>query len=173
MKKVFNQLMSGLDDVEAFLQGKKEGFQVHAPEEVDVKHIRKCLNLTQEKFSDIFGFSLDSIKNWETGRRKPEAAARTLLVVIHKNPVGGPLRYLSGWRGLYRIRHRKEGLEEGSERENPRTRTLTLKARLLSGGARQPVRALSVYTSLIGSIIRAPSHGTPSTHAPPPRSASH
>ena len=87
MKKVFDELMSGLDDVEAFLQGKREGFQVHAPEEVDVKHIRKCLNLTQEKFSDIFGFSLDSIKNWETGRRKPEAAARTLLVVIHKNPV--------------------------------------------------------------------------------------
>jgi putative transcriptional regulator len=87
MKKVFDELMSGLDDVEAFLQGKREGFQVHAPEEVDVKHIRKCLNLTQEKFSDIFGFSLDSIKNWETGSRKPEAAARTLLVVIHKNPV--------------------------------------------------------------------------------------
>jgi putative transcriptional regulator len=87
MKTVFDQLMSGLDDVEAFLQGKREGFQVHAPEEVDVKHIRRCLKMTQEKFSDVFGFSLDSVKNWETGRRKPEAAARTLLVVIHKNPV--------------------------------------------------------------------------------------
>ena len=87
MKKVFDELMTGLDDVEAFLAGKREGFQVHAPEEVDVKHIRKCLKLTQEKFSDIFGFSLDSIKNWETGRRKPEAAARTLLTVIRKNPV--------------------------------------------------------------------------------------
>jgi putative transcriptional regulator len=87
MKKVFDELISGLDDVEAFLHGKREGFQVHAPEEVDVKHIRNCLKMTQEKFSDIFGFSLDSIKNWEAGRRKPEAAARTLLVVIHKNPV--------------------------------------------------------------------------------------
>ena len=87
MKKVFDQLMSGLDDVEAFLQGRREEFQVHAPEDVDVKHIRRCLNMTQEKFSDVFGFSLDSVKNWETGRRKPEAAARTLLVVIHKNPV--------------------------------------------------------------------------------------
>ena len=87
MKRVLDQLMSGLDDVEAFLQGKTEGFQVHAPEDVDVKHIRRSLKMTQEKFSDVFGFSLDSIKNWETGRRKPEAAARTLLVVIHKNPV--------------------------------------------------------------------------------------
>lgn len=87
MKKVFDQLMSGLDDVEVFLQGKREGFRVHAPEEVDVKHIRNCLKMTQEKFSDIFGFSLDSIKNWESGRRKPEASARTLLTVIHKDPV--------------------------------------------------------------------------------------
>ena len=79
--------MSGLDDVEAFLAGREEGFQVHAPDEVDVKHIRKCLKMTQQKFSGTFGFSLDAIKNWETGRRKPEAAARTLLTVIHKNPI--------------------------------------------------------------------------------------
>jgi len=79
--------MSGLNDVEAFLAGQKDGFHVHAPEEVDVRRIRQCLNMTQQKFSGTFGFSLDAIKNWETGRRKPEAAARTLLTVIHKNPM--------------------------------------------------------------------------------------
>ena len=87
MKAVFDELMSGLDDVEAFLSGQNAAFRVHAPEAVDVKHIRKCLNMTQQKFSGTFGFSLDAIKNWETGRRKPEAAARTLLTVIHKNPM--------------------------------------------------------------------------------------
>jgi len=87
MKDVFDELMGGLDEVEAFLAGQREGFQVHAPENVDVKHIRKTLKMTQEKFSCTFGFSLDAIKNWETGRRKPEAAARTLLSVIHQNPM--------------------------------------------------------------------------------------
>ena len=87
MKTAFDELMSGLDDVEAFLAGREDGFLMHAPEEVDVKHIRKCLKMTQQKFSGTFGFSLDAVKNWETGRRKPEAAARTLLTVIHKNPI--------------------------------------------------------------------------------------
>jgi hypothetical protein len=42
--------------------------------------------MTQAKFSDTFGFSLDAIKHWEGGRRTPEAPARTLLTVIDKNP---------------------------------------------------------------------------------------
>ncbi len=42
--------------------------------------------LTQARFSDVFGFSLDAIKHWEGGRRTPEAPARTLLTVIDKNP---------------------------------------------------------------------------------------
>jgi len=44
------------------------------------------LNMTQSRFSETFGFSLDAIKHWEGGRRTPEAPARTLLTVIDKNP---------------------------------------------------------------------------------------
>jgi transcriptional regulator with XRE-family HTH domain len=53
---------------------------------VDVKSIRHKLNMTQSRFSETFGFSLDAIKHWEGGRRTPEAPARTLLTVIDKNP---------------------------------------------------------------------------------------
>jgi hypothetical protein len=42
--------------------------------------------MTQARFSDTFGFSLDAIKHWEGGRRTPESPARTLLTVIDKNP---------------------------------------------------------------------------------------
>lgn len=86
MKDVFDALMGGLGEVEAFLAGQRKGFTLHVPEEVDVKTIRKSLKMTQSCFSDTFGFALDSIKNWEMGRRKPEAAARILLTVIEKNP---------------------------------------------------------------------------------------
>src|SRR6202140_4045810 len=86
MKTQFEELMSGLHDVESFLSGEKEGFKVHVPEEVDVKSIRDKLRMTQARFSDVFGFSLDAIKHWEGGRRTPEAPARTLLTVIDKNP---------------------------------------------------------------------------------------
>ena len=86
MKTQFEQMMDGLDDVEAFLAGEQEGFKAHVPREVDVKAIRNRLGMTQAEFSDTFGFSLDAIKHWEGGRRTPEAPARTLLTVIDKNP---------------------------------------------------------------------------------------
>jgi putative transcriptional regulator len=86
MKTQFEQMMSGLNDVEAFLAGEQEGFKAHVPQEVDVKAIRNRLGMTQARFSNTFGFSLDAIKHWEGGRRIPEAPARTLLTVIDKNP---------------------------------------------------------------------------------------
>ena len=86
MKTQFEQMMDGLNDVEAFLAGEQEGFRAHVPQDVDVKAIRNRLGMTQAKFSDAFGFSLDAIKHWEGGRRTPEAPARTLLTVIDKNP---------------------------------------------------------------------------------------
>src|SRR6266513_2173095 len=86
MKTQFEQMMDGHNDVEAFLAGKQEGFRAHVPQEVDVKAIRNRLGMTQARFSDTFGFSLDAIKHWEGGRRTPEAPARTLLTVIDKNP---------------------------------------------------------------------------------------
>jgi len=86
MKTQFEQMMDGLNDVEAFLAGEEEGFKAHVPQDVDVKAIRNRLGMTQARFSDTFGFSLDAIKHWEGGRRTPEAPARTLLTVIDKNP---------------------------------------------------------------------------------------
>jgi putative transcriptional regulator len=86
MKTQFEQMMDGLNDVEAFLAGEQEGFKAHVPQEVDVKAIRNRLGMTQARFSNTFGFSLDAIKHWEGGRRTPEAPARTLLTVIDKNP---------------------------------------------------------------------------------------
>ncbi|HWX53571.1 MAG TPA: hypothetical protein VN176_03155 [Verrucomicrobiae bacterium] len=86
MKTQFEQMMDGLNDVEAFLSGEQEGFKAYVPQEVDVRAIRNRLGMTQVKFSDTFGFSLDAIKHWEGGRRTPEAPARTLLTVIDKNP---------------------------------------------------------------------------------------
>ncbi|HEY7098880.1 MAG TPA: hypothetical protein VH437_19290 [Terriglobales bacterium] len=86
MKTQFEQMMDGLNDVEAFLAGEQQGFKAYVPQEVDVKAIRNRLGMTQAKFSDMFGFSLDAIKHWEGGRRTPEAPARTLLTVIDKNP---------------------------------------------------------------------------------------
>ncbi len=86
MAKMFQDLMKGLDEVESFLAGKTEGYKVNVPAEVDVKSIRKRLKMTQSRFSDTFGFSLDAVKHWEGGRRTPESSARAFLTVISRNP---------------------------------------------------------------------------------------
>jgi putative transcriptional regulator len=86
MANIFNDLMNGLDEVDAFLAGETAGYKVNLPAEVDVKGIRKRLKMTQSRFSDTFGFSLDAVKHWEGGRRTPESSARAFLTVIAKNP---------------------------------------------------------------------------------------
>ena len=45
------------------------------------------LGMTQKDFARNFGVSLDTVRNWEQGRRQPEGAARVLLAVIERNPV--------------------------------------------------------------------------------------
>jgi putative transcriptional regulator len=51
----------------------------------DVRKLRPKMGLSQTPFAAKYGFSLDSIQNWEQGHRQPEGPARTLLVVIAKN----------------------------------------------------------------------------------------
>jgi putative transcriptional regulator len=86
MTSVFNKLMSGLNEVESYLSGEGEGFQVHVPDAVDVKSIRQNLHMTQAAFSKTFGLSLDAVKHWEGNRRTPEIAARAYLTVIARAP---------------------------------------------------------------------------------------
>jgi putative transcriptional regulator len=83
---LFEDMITGLDEVDAFLAGKTTGYRVTLPAEVDVKAIRKRLNMTQSRFSDTFGFSLDAVKHWEGGRRTPESSARAFLTVIARDP---------------------------------------------------------------------------------------
>jgi putative transcriptional regulator len=86
MTAMFEDMMTGLNEVDDFLAGKSDGYRVSVPTVVDVKSIRKGLNMTQSRFSETFGFSLDAVKHWEGGRRTPEFSARAFLTVIARNP---------------------------------------------------------------------------------------
>jgi putative transcriptional regulator len=50
------------------------------------RRIRKRLCLTQAEFSLRIGVSVDTIRNWEQGKRCPTGAARSLLKVLDKAP---------------------------------------------------------------------------------------
>lgn len=51
-----------------------------------VRDVRKRLGLTQAEFSRRIGVPIDTIRNWEQGKRSPTGAARTLLRLLDKLP---------------------------------------------------------------------------------------
>lgn len=51
-----------------------------------VKTMRRALGLSQEEFSARFHIPLGTLRDWEQGRKDPDAAARAYLVVIGRNP---------------------------------------------------------------------------------------
>jgi putative transcriptional regulator len=48
--------------------------------------MRRALRLSQEEFSERFRIPLGTLRDWEQGRKEPDAAARAYLTVIGKNP---------------------------------------------------------------------------------------
>lgn len=52
----------------------------------DVRSIRDQLDVTQEEFALMIGVSVATLRNWEQGRRVPDAPAQALLRVAAVNP---------------------------------------------------------------------------------------
>ena len=61
-------------------------YGVYVPHDINVKAIRAKLNMTQEEFAGRFGFSINTLRHWEQGRRVPEGPTRAYLLVIDRNP---------------------------------------------------------------------------------------
>ena len=54
-----------------------------------VSIIRRALGLSQEEFAARFQIPLGTLRDWEQGRKDPDAAARAYLKVIGRNPGAG------------------------------------------------------------------------------------
>jgi putative transcriptional regulator len=52
----------------------------------DVASVREMTGLSQERFAQLMGVSVRTLRDWEQGRRAPAGAARTLLLIAAKNP---------------------------------------------------------------------------------------
>ena len=60
--------------------------RVYTPEQLLAISARQSVNLTQKEFARLLNVSVDSVQDWEQGRRSPRGAARTLLRVAHEHP---------------------------------------------------------------------------------------
>ncbi|OHC74942.1 MAG: hypothetical protein A3G18_01295 [Rhodospirillales bacterium RIFCSPLOWO2_12_FULL_58_28] len=89
LNKTEASILRGIQDALAYVRGDAGRGIAHVVKvpKVDVKSARRKLGMTQKDFARNFGVSLDTVRNWEQGRRQPEGAARVLLAVIERNPV--------------------------------------------------------------------------------------
>ncbi|HEY3778647.1 MAG TPA: type II toxin-antitoxin system MqsA family antitoxin [Rhizomicrobium sp.] len=87
-KAVAAGIRRGLEDALAYARGEADlrKYRVHVPHEVDVRAIRVKLKMTQAEFAGQFGFSINTLRHWEQGKRQPEGAARAYLLVIDRAP---------------------------------------------------------------------------------------
>jgi putative transcriptional regulator len=81
-------MIRGLEQALAIANGTagKGTYVVHIPPEIDVKAIRGRLGMTQQEFAERFGFSVNTVRHWEQGRRVPEGPTRAYLMVIDREP---------------------------------------------------------------------------------------
>jgi putative transcriptional regulator len=84
------------EDFEKMIQSIREGARImkglskpsrafHFPES-KISRVRKRYRLSQSKFAAMMGISVNTLRNWEQGRRRPEGPARVLLNVVSKHP---------------------------------------------------------------------------------------
>jgi putative transcriptional regulator len=88
MSKHAKSIRRGLEQAIAYARGeaKESVYRVHVPSDIDVRAIRMKLGMTQEEFAGRFGFSVNTLRHWEQGKRQPEGPTRAYLLVIDRAP---------------------------------------------------------------------------------------
>ena len=78
-RNIGEEILNGILEIKSGMTGRI----VNIP---PVAEIRKKTGLTQARFAALLGVSVRTLQDWEQGRRYPSGAARTLLLIAHKNP---------------------------------------------------------------------------------------
>ncbi len=87
MGKFADELMESMQQAASHAAGRKvRGMRVTKVKVPDVKAIRRSLKMSQDHFAAAFRIPLATLKNWEQGRRHPDAPAAAYLLAIKRRP---------------------------------------------------------------------------------------
>jgi putative transcriptional regulator len=87
MSKFGQELIESLKQAAEHARGSKvPGMRVMRVEIPDVKAIRRALHMSQDEFAHVYRIPLATLKNWEQGRRFPDAPALAYLRAIQRRP---------------------------------------------------------------------------------------
>lgn len=87
MNRFSKELIESLTEACEHAEGKPSAARVHVVEVPDVRAIRRQLRMSQQEFARVYEIPLATLKNWEQGRRQPDAPAAAYLQVIARNPL--------------------------------------------------------------------------------------
>ena len=88
-KDLFEELVTSVKEAGAINRGERPAARVTRSAELlatDVAALRRHFGLSQSKFAALLGISVDTLQNWEQGRRQPEGPARVLLRIAAVHP---------------------------------------------------------------------------------------
>jgi len=88
MTKAGKSILKGLEQALAYANGTADPskYRVTVPNRINVRAIRRKLGMTQQTFAARFGFSINTLRHWEQGKRVPEGPTRAYLLVIERAP---------------------------------------------------------------------------------------
>ena len=86
VSKFGKDLIDGMAEAVAFTRGNTSGARVRVAPVPDVRAIRRRLHMSQHEFADAFRIPIATLKNWEQGRRIPDAPAAAYLQAIARQP---------------------------------------------------------------------------------------
>ncbi len=86
MTKLGESLLQSIDEARAIARCQAKPSRALVVTSPDVAAIHKRLKLSQGKFAERFHLPAASVRDWEQGRRTPDAAAQNLLKVIDYAP---------------------------------------------------------------------------------------
>jgi putative transcriptional regulator len=87
MRKFGKELVESMQQAARHAAGKKvRGLRVSRVELPEVKTIRLSLRMSQTHFAAAYRIPLLTLKNWEQGRRMPDALAIAYLLAIKRRP---------------------------------------------------------------------------------------
>jgi putative transcriptional regulator len=86
MSKFGKELIQSMTEAVEQAEGKAGAVRVQVVEVPDVRAIRRHLRMSQNQFSTAYRIPLATLKNWEQGRRQPDAPALAFLQAIALRP---------------------------------------------------------------------------------------
>ena len=84
--KEFEGLLASISQARKIHAGSLKAGRVIKFNPVMVRRIRLKLHASQATFAHMIGVSIDTLQNWEQGRRRPDGPALALLKVAEINP---------------------------------------------------------------------------------------